>query len=270
MTIVLMLFLGCPLPPEEPNTQKNQQRPVNNQPAQGGVQGGGAQNIGVPPTPGGGQKNPGVVQGAAGGAPGGAPGGILHDLGQLKEQKSQKEILQGEHFIIKGTISGECGGTLRLDVLSLTDSPADAQTKGPLTGKDLETVGEFTVAVPKEASVSLTALCDHNKDQKITEKDDKLSPGARIGKIDADKENVELILESIQPPSGGPDSGTPGGGTPGSGGPGSGGPGAAAPGAGGPGAVPPEVGGSDAGKSENETPKVESPKEEGTEQPQPQ
>ena len=135
----------------------------------------------------------------------------------------------------------------RLDVLSLTDSPADAQTKGPLTGKDLEEAGEFTIAVPKGSSVSLTALCDDNKDGKITEKDDKLSSGARIGSISEDKDNVELVLEAIQPPTGGPDggSGGPGAGGPGSDAPNSGGPGAGGPGAGGPGAGGPGAGGTD-------------------------
>ena len=235
MNAILLLLLGCPLPPEEPKSQKNpQQRAMNNNQqnaggnqngAPGGDQGG-AKSIGTPPTSGGGMQNPGVVQGGAGGAPGGAPGGILHDLDQLQDQMSQKDILNGDHFILSGLISGECAGTLRLDVLSLTDSPADAQTKGPLTGKVLDSVGEFTIAVPKDSSISLTALCDNNNDQKITEKDDKLSPGARIGKVDADKENVELILESIQAPSGGPDGGAPGAGGPGAGGPGAGGPGA--------------------------------------------
>ena len=240
MIAILALLLGCPLPPEE-NTTNNNRGPQQNNggaPAQqgqtgGGNNAGGGNNIGVPPTPGSGNagNNPGVVQGAAGGAPGGAPGGILHDLGQLKEQKTQKDILAGDHVQIRGTISGECNGTVRLDVLSLTDSPADTQTKGPLTGKDLEGTGEFVIAVPKDSSISLTALCDDNGDKKITEKDDKLSPGARIGKVDSDKENVELVLESIQPPSGGPD-GSSGG--PGAGGPGAGGPGAGGPGVGGP------------------------------------
>lgn len=229
MLSIFLMLLGCPLPPEEPSAEKQPVRPQNTQNGGGNMAtgAGNTSNIGVPPTPGtGGGKNPAVVQGGAGGAPGGAPGGVLHDLGQLKEQKSQKEILEGDHVQIRGVISGECGGSLRLDVLSLTDSPADAQTKGPLTGKDLEAVGEFVIAVPKDASISLTALCDDNRDQKITEKDDKLSPGARIGKVDADKENVELVLESIQPPSGGPDAGGPGAGGPGAGGPGSGGSGA--------------------------------------------
>ena len=181
---------------------------------------------------------PALIQGAAGGAPEELLVVIFHDLGQLKEQKTQKDILAGDHVQIRGTISGDCNGAVRLDVLSLTDSPADTQTKGPLTGKDLEGTGEFVIAVPKDSSISLTALCDDNGDQKITEKDDKLSPGARIGKVDSDKENVELVLESIQPPSGGPDgsSGGPGAGGPGAGGPGAGGPGAGGPGAGGPGA----------------------------------
>ena len=240
MIAMLAFLLGCPLPPEEPtanNNNRNPQQKNTGAPSQQGQPAGqqgqsGGNNIGVPPTPGSGNagQNPGVVQGAAGGAPGGAPGGVLHDLGQLKEQKGQKEILAGDHVQIRGTISGECNGTVRLDVLSLTDSPADTQTKGPLTGKDLDGTGEFVIAVPKDSSISLTALCDDNGDQKITEKDDKLSPGARIGKVDSDKENVELVLESIQPPSGGPDGG------PGAGGPGAGGPGAGGPGAGGPGA----------------------------------
>ena len=232
MLSLFTLFLGCPLPPEEASTNKNPapQQNVNNK-GGGQAQQGGGNNIGVPPTPGGGnngQKNPAIVQGAAGGAPGGAPGGVLHDLGQLKEQKSQKDILGAEHVQISGTISGECNGMVRLDVLSLTDSPADTQTKGPLTGKDLEGTGDFVIAVPKDSSVSLTALCDDNGDQKITEKDDKLSPGARLGKVDTDKENVELVLEAIQPPTGGPDGseGGPGAGGPGAGGPGAGGSGA--------------------------------------------
>jgi hypothetical protein len=256
MISMFIFLLGCPLPPEEASTQQNSARPKNAQNTGGGQpqQAGSGNSIGVPPTPGvgGGQKNPGVVQGAAGGAPGGAPGGILHDLGQLKEQMSQKEILDGDHVKIKGSITGECGGSLRLDVLSLTDSPADAQTKGPLTGKDLEEVGEFVIAVPKDSSISLTALCDDNRDQKITEKDDKLSPGARIGKVDSDKENVELVLESIQPPTGGPGEGSSGAGGPGAGGPGAGGPPTGGPGegssgAGGPGAGAPPTGGGEGG-----------------------
>ena len=248
MIAILALLLGCPLPPEEPKTNNNrapQQNSGGGAPAQQG-QAGGGNNIGVPPTPGGGNagNNPAVIQGGAGGAPGGAPGGVLHDLGQLKEQKTQKDILAGDHVQVRGTISGECNGPVRLDVLSLTDSPADTQTKGPLTGKDLDGTGEFVIAVPKDSSISLTALCDDNGDQKITEKDDKLSPGARIGKVDSDKENVELVLESIQPPSGGPDGG-PGAGGPGAGGPGAGGPGAGGP-DGGPGAGGPGAGGPDA------------------------
>ena len=258
MMAIFLFLLGCPLPPEE-NANNNNRAPQQNNggspPQQGQAGGannsGGGNSIGTPPTPGGGGQNPGVVQGAAGGAPGGAPGGILHDLGQLKEQKAQKEILAGDHVQIRGTISGECNGTVRLDVLSLTDSPADTQTKGPLTGKDLEGTGEFVIAVPKDSSISLTALCDDNGDQKITEKDDKLSPGARIGKVDSDKENVELVLESIQPPSGGPD-GSSGG--PGAGGPGAGGPGAGGPGAGGSGGEAPPSGGASNEKVEGEEP----------------
>ena len=263
MISFLIFFLACPLPPEDNTSQNNNN---NNNPKRHNQSNNGnkANTIGTPPTPGNGggggggqnmgqgqQNNNGAqVRGAAGGAPGGAPGGILHDMSQLKEQNSQEDVLKGEHVMIRGTISGSCEGKLRLDVLSLTDSPADAQTKGPLTGKDLDEAGEFAIAVPKGSSVSLTALCDDNNDGKITEKDDKLSSGARIGSISEDKDNVELVLESIQPPTGGPDGGSSGGG-PGAGGPGAGGPGAGGPGAGGSEAPTPD-GANDALKGSSE------------------
>ncbi|MEC7987621.1 MAG: hypothetical protein VX278_20810 [Myxococcota bacterium] len=246
MFSLFVFLLGCPLPPEESGSQNRNNVPQNqggNQGGQGGqIQGGnqGANSGGQGGAPGGGappsapvnnaQQNGqvGGPGGATGGAPGGAPGGVLHDIEKLKAQQSQEEILEGDNVKIRGVIKGECSGSLILDVLSLTDSPADAQTKGPLTGKKLDGTGEFVIAVPKDASVSITALCDENNDQRITEKDDKLSPGARLGKMDADKENVELVLESIQSPS--TAGGAPGA-SPGAGGPGAGGPGAGTPGA---------------------------------------
>ena len=254
MISFFLFFLACPLPPEDNTSQNNNNnRNPKMQNQQNQQNNGKGNTIGTPPTPGSGGQNMGQqnnngaqVRGGTGGAPGGAPGGILHDMSQLKEQNSQEDVLKGEHVMIRGTIAGSCEGKLRLDVLSLTDSPADAQTKGPLTGKDLEEAGEFTIAVPKGSSVSLTALCDDNKDGKITEKDDKLSSGARIGSISEDKDNVELVLEAIQPPTGGPDGGSGG---PGAGGPGSDVPSSGVPGAGGPGAGGPGAGGTD------ETPK---------------
>ena len=133
MTALFLFLFGCPLPPEENaannnvgNRNPNMQNQQNNTPNQN------KNNIGTPPTPGaGGQQNPGQVRGAAGGAPGGAPGGVLHDLSQLKEQKTQEEISR-THVLIRGNISGECNDAT--DVL-LTDSSADAQPKDHLPEK---------------------------------------------------------------------------------------------------------------------------------------
>ena len=73
----------------------------------------------------------------------------------------------------------------------------------------------FEIFVPKGSSVQLTALCDNNRDNKITESDDLLSLGSRVGEVQEAVTDIELTLESIKPPSesegpGGPGAGGPG------------------------------------------------------------
>ena len=117
----------------------------------------------------------------------------------------QAQIETLDHETISGTIDGECDGILRLDAIGTEDlgGPQDGgEMKGPITTKILETVGEFTLMVPKGASVNVAALCDGDKNNKITADVDQLSLGARLGVVDEDTSGVTLTLEAIKPPSG--------------------------------------------------------------------
>ena len=76
------------------------------------------------------------------------------------------------------------------------------EMKGPITTKVLETVGEFTLMVPTGASVNVAALCDGDKNNKITaETLINFHLGARLV-VDEDTSDVSLTLETIKPPSG--------------------------------------------------------------------
>ncbi len=140
----------------------------------------------------------------------------------------------------------------------------------------MDAIGPFSVAVPKGKPINVSALCDNDKDGKITNSVDALSLGAQLGEISGDQDGVSLELSSLSPSGvpegaggmggpggqggqggmggpggqggmGGPGAGGPGAGGPGAGGPGAGGPGAGGPGAGGPGAGGPGAGGPGAG-----------------------
>lgn len=206
MLFLSVLLFGCPLPPSETT---NDNPKVN-------VQGNAPQLNGGTPgaNPGAGGKPPGApanvggeMQGSPGGqgGPAGKPGGVLMDMEQMKAQQSQTQIDTLEHVTISGKIDGECAGVLRLDAIGTEDlgGPQDGgDMKGPITTKVLETVGEFTFMVPKGSSVNIAALCDGDKNNKITADVDQLSLGARLGIVDEDVSDVTLTLEAIKPPSG--------------------------------------------------------------------
>ena len=200
--IVLFGLLGCPLPPEESETPKI---PTLNQGA-GNQNPGGARGAGGGSPPAGGPPS-GAPSGVSGDSakPKGGPGGVLLDMNQMKAQKSQEELATQDHVTISGEIGGECSGDLRLDVISTENMGAPKEgegLQGPLTTLLLEKVGAFSVLVPKSSSVNLTALCDTDKNQKITADVDRLSLGARLGVVDDDVADVSLTLEAIKPPSG--------------------------------------------------------------------
>lgn len=211
MLFLSVLLLGCPLPPSETSNDSPKVNVQGNAPNQNGGQNGGAPNgnggmskpPGAPANVGGEMQGQGTPGGQGG--PAGKPGGVLMDMEQMKAQQSQAQIETLDHVTISGKIDGECAGVLRLDAIGTEDlgGPQDGgEMKGPITTKILETVGQFTFMVPKGASVNIAALCDGDKNNKITADTDQLSLGARLGVVDEDVSDVTLTLEAIKPPSG--------------------------------------------------------------------
>ena len=137
-------------------------------------------------------------------------------------QNSQADIRAGDAISISGEIKGECSGLLRVDAIdtAILGAPKEGEgVPGPITSLQMDAIGAFEIFVPKGTSIQITALCDNNRDDKITESDDLLSLGSRVGEVQEAVTDIELTLEGIKPPS---ESEGPGG-------PGAGGPGAANP-----------------------------------------
>ena len=221
--LTLLGFLGCPLPSEEnarPNVpilqgQGKGQAANNGNGANNSNGGGKAGNPGQgkPPTNIGqnqaadaGQGSvPNVVRIEDGQGGGGQPGGVLLDMKQMSAQQKQEEITAKAHFTLAGEVKGECDGDLRVDVIgteNLGGPKEGGELKGPITTIGLAKPGLFTLKVPKGSSVNLTALCDGDRNQKITAEADKLSLGARLGEITEDVSGIVLKLEKIAPPTG--------------------------------------------------------------------
>ena len=196
------IFFACPLPPEDNSSSANNSNTanrvaMNNQGGnQAGNQGGnqtGNQGGNSNTGPGGGRQFSGQAgnQGnnaQRGGPPGqgGAPGGILMDMSAMSPQKTQDDIKTKDSVSISGVVQGECSGLIRVDAIdtSVLGAPKEGEgVPGPVTSLELDAVGSFEIFVPKGTSVQLTALCDNNRDNKITETDDLLSRGSRIGEV---------------------------------------------------------------------------------------
>ena len=206
MLFLSVLLFGCPLPPSETTNDTPKVNVQGNAPQQNGGAPGAKPGVGGKP-PGAPANVGGEMQGTTGnqGGPSEKPGGVLMEMEQMKAQQSQAQIDTLEHVTISGKIDGECDGVLRLDAIGTEDlgGPQDGgEMKGPITTKVLETVGEFTLMVPKGASVNIAALCDGDKNNQITADVDQLSLGARLGVVDEDTSGVTLTLEAIKPPSG--------------------------------------------------------------------
>lgn len=211
MLFFSMMLLGCPLPPSETTNDGPKITNSSNNMKGGQANKGNANNgnggMGKPP---GAPANVGGDMGTQGsqgtqGGPAGKPGGVLMDMEQMKAQQSQQQIETVDHVTISGTIEGDCDGVLRLDAIGTEDlggPESGGEMKGPISTKVLETVGEFTLLIPKGASVNVAALCDGDRNNKITADADQLSLGARLGVVDEDVSDVTLTLEAIKPPSG--------------------------------------------------------------------
>ena len=93
------------------------------------------------------------------------------DMEQLSAEKSQEAVAAADHVPVSGFVKGECGGLIRVDAIDtgqLGGPKEGGEISGPITTMELDAPGAFTILVPKGSSIQLTALCDGNRDGKIT------------------------------------------------------------------------------------------------------
>jgi len=121
---------------------------------------------------------------------------MAQDLRLVPPQKEQSAVKDSAHYTLKGTISGSCDGTLRLDVLEdLKAPPAPGSAPpGPLTALNLKGPGDYSVAVPKGKTVMLSAVCDTNQDGVVSSTEPVSVPGTAEG-LSSSKSGVDLELK---------------------------------------------------------------------------
>ncbi len=128
--------------------------------------------------------------------------GFTFDLGEMAARKTQEEIEAGEHVRVSGEVRGECGGTIRVDVIEPGRSPDDPDGgERPLTTVDLAAPGPFTVLVPTEVKLAIGAACDGDGDGVIGSAADGFFFPMEIGKLWADHDGVVLALAPLPSPS---------------------------------------------------------------------
>ncbi len=217
-SVALVLGLvGCPSPPEAPPGPGNNNRPANATapPANQNGPKGGAPPPGTQPA----ATNPtSVAASDASGNPTGPPvppaegphagefdpnagkgtdnDPMAQDLRLVPPQKEQSAVKGGDHYTVKGSISGSCEGTLRIDVLEDLKSPPapGSAPPGPLTALTLTKPGDYSVAVPKGKTVMLSAVCDSNEDGVVSSTEPVSAPGTAEG-ISGNKSGVDLELK---------------------------------------------------------------------------
>jgi len=128
-----------------------------------------------------------------------SPGGtMLLDLSKVTPQQSQEELRASgaEVITISGKLSGSCdGGMIRIDVIEVGIEHADSGPMiGPLTALTPETIGEYSLIVPKGKNIQIAAVCDLDNDGKIVQNTDKLAPGVALGVLEEDGERVGIDL----------------------------------------------------------------------------
>ena len=118
---------------------------------------------------------------------------------------SQEDIAGAPNYEVSGRVVGECGGNLRIDVLSTRPVSGEAGALGPMTAVSLGSAGAFTVLVPEGESVELAAVCDANGDGVIRGGDSLSVPDNSVP-IGAARNDVVLsmeVLDSVLPPTSG-------------------------------------------------------------------
>jgi hypothetical protein len=122
---------------------------------------------------------------------------MARDLKIVPPQLTQEAVRASDYYTVKGSVEGSCDGTIRIDVLEDFDAPPapGAGPSGPLTATDLSSVGRFSLAVPNGKKVSLSAVCDNDKDGVVSSMEPVSEPGNAEG-ISGAKSGLTLKLVS--------------------------------------------------------------------------
>jgi hypothetical protein len=142
-----------------------------------------------------------------------AEGSVLLDMEQLEVQQTQEDIVASgiDTFSVSGELFGTCtGGQLRIDVIeidahrSMRIELGVAPTStgglfGPITAVYPEAAGPFSAKVPTGKSVQIAAICDVDKDNKIIQGTDKLTPVIALGLLEEDKSGLVLAFPGERP-----------------------------------------------------------------------
>lgn len=183
--------------------------------------GGSAGGAGGPPPGGAGAEAPPAGGPEGGGAPG-AGGGAGGEFGldSVVPEQTQEALAGAGAVTLSGTVTGDCPGKLRLDVLASPGvgegvSPSAAPPRGPLTIAPLAGPGAFSIRVPAGRGMMVTALCDADLDGFIKLEKDRGSRPVPVAALSADGGGVALALEEMGRLAGGPPPGGAGGPPPG-------------------------------------------------------
>ena len=118
------------------------------------------------------------------------------DLLVLAPVLKQENIKGGAHFLLSGRVDGDCGGKLRIDVLSASATSGEPGKVGPLTALEMSATGAFEIAIPEGDKVELSAICDVDGDDRIGSGDLVSAPNSAAGLSKA-KSGIKLSLESL-------------------------------------------------------------------------
>ena len=103
---------------------------------------------------------------------------------------SRAEIVADEHIFIAGTVTEGCDGAIRIDVIegeSETPGPPSAITVHQLPDGEYD----FNIAAPAGRSLQVTAICDADRDGRISPTDD-LTNLLRLDAGSEDHTDLEL------------------------------------------------------------------------------
>lgn len=136
--------------------------------------------LGVISDPGEPKEDPASPLPTASSGPGDVPPGVLPI-----PTRTRADIAEGDHVVLRGTVDSACDGAVRVDLVP-------AEPGNPIAVLQLpDGATSWEVLAPKDADVVLTAICDIDRDGRLSP-DDWLAELLPVGRAEADQEGLEL------------------------------------------------------------------------------